>query len=386
MAYAYPINNTVGSNPNKDKLWTLTTDTNKYQNSYNQTSGPAELKMNNSSSAQHYYCLDLINKYHRESRLKSFHTVTFWFRNGLGKELTPGYETTIIRAQIPNQISYSIGGEWGSPEGVIDIGSSTIGTAFSTLWGESATSAFDVTKIWKKPKPLQVKLDIPIFDDVDSGTNVNLQEALRRFGQVILPGGKNMLSMFSVTPGPGYMTAESATDNSGDSAVKRMFKGFQNWTGNKTGLDRVTVQIGGILLIDWAIITDMVVTFPNTRQQVLHNWTGFNNNVRKFQLLPQTAVISLTVETVTGLTTLTYENMLNLDMTIKNKEDNKKKSQSSSSQSGSVQGGTTEFAPYTDKVTGRGIENANDWLNNALTGPKTPVPNQTPAYIVEGAN
>ena len=88
--------------------------------------------------------------------------------------------------------------------------------------------------------------------------------------------------------------------------------------------------------------------------------------------------------------------MLNLDMTIKNKENNKKKSQSSSSQSGSVQGGTTEFIPYTDKYTGRYIDSEEAWLYNQINGAKTPVPNQTPinpqipnqtpAYIVGGVN
>jgi hypothetical protein len=314
MAYAYPINNQTTEKRQSKFVWNYKT------NGYEQTSGPAELKNPNKIKNNcKYYCLDLINKYHNNSAFKSFHTVTFWLRNGTkDNKLDPNYKETIIRAQVPNSFTYSIGGEYGPPS-KSDIAGGSIGLIGTLFSSESMASAYDTTRIWQKPKSLQIKLDIPIFDDVDSNSGINLQEALAAFGRVILPGGTNSwTSLYSITPGPATIEAKQSGDTNGEDK-ETWLETAQKWgasfLGSKTGLHRVTIQIGGMLLLDWAVITDMTVTYPNTKQQVLHNWYDSSENGahRKFQLLPQTAVISLTIETVAGLTVGVYDKMLNLE-------------------------------------------------------------------------
>ena len=54
------------------------------------------------------------------------------------------------------------------------------------------------------------------------------------------------------------------------------------------------------------------VTYPNTKNQILHQW----DNTKKAHLLPQLAILDVQIETVTGMTQLAYQKMLDLDSTL----------------------------------------------------------------------
>ena len=98
--------------------------------------------------------------------------------------------------------------------------------------------------------------------------------------------------------------------------------GLRKWSDYKgKDLDRITVQIGGILLIDWAIITDIAVTYPNTKHQILHDWTQVKTSNRKVELLPQIAQLDIQIETVAGLTRTAFQNMLDLCTTVSTDEE-----------------------------------------------------------------
>ena len=304
MAYAYPLYNNGGVNYKSFE--------NQYIYDKENLSGPEELR-GKDKNKNIYYCLDLSEKYHNDSPLKPFHLVTFYFQNSANKK---DIKPVIIRAQLPKQISYSIGGEWGAPI-QLSQGGLLKGT-LEAAKGETINLTWDTTKIWMNPKPLTIQLDMPILDDTEDKTDINFQEALQVFGRAALPEITE-IGMFKSTPGPSFGTAlnnrqDNATYNGGHDSISKAIE----WTNQNIGtkdskdLDRITVQIGGMLLVDWAAITNFTVTYPNTKQQLLHSWVKSNSGFRKNQLLPQTAILSVTIETVTGLTRTSYDNMLNL--------------------------------------------------------------------------
>jgi len=308
MAYAYPINNAyLDKNAARNNVF------NSRGNLVNgvKLSGPEELRWKKNEDSI-YYCLDLSGKYNTSSVLKQYHLVTFFFKNSAGQG-----QPIIIRAQLPKQISYTIGSEWGNP---ISFGGGEMGGLtglISGLAGKSLATAIDSTTIWANTKPLSMKLDIPIFDDTETSSGINFQEVLEIFGRVTLPTlGEN--GAYSTTPGPTYASALKNRQDGKAGAGSEWLQQATDWANSGArkdkDLDRVTVQIGGMLLMDWVAIKDFTVTYPNTKAQILHSWpTG----ERKVQLLPQIANLSVTIETVTGLTATTYNKMLNLDVSQK---------------------------------------------------------------------
>jgi hypothetical protein len=303
MAYAYPIYNNGGVNYKSFE--------DKYIYDKENLSGPEELR-GKDKNKNIYYCLDLSEKYHNKSPLKPFHLVTFYFQNSFNKK---GIKPVIIRAQLPKQISYSVGGEWGAP---ISLGQGgMLKGIIEVARGQTIDTTFDTTKIWMNPKPLTIQLDMPIFDDTEDKTDINFQEALQVFGRATLPE-MTKIGMFKSTPGPSFGTAlanrqDNAEFDKNHDGISKTIKATNKLLGgDDKDLDRITVQIGGMLLVDWVAITNFTVTYPNTKQQLLHSWVKSNSGFRKNQLLPQTAMLSVTIETVTGLTRTSYDNMLNL--------------------------------------------------------------------------
>jgi hypothetical protein len=337
MAYSKPIENfvdkdkglnTQAANGQLLKKGTITSNAETLK-----LSGPNWVREKDNKFDTQYYDLDLTNKYHSNSRLKQFHTVTFYFQNSAGiiKRNQKQNSTPIfVRCQLPDKISYAIGGEWAAPT---KIPSNKIIHAILGEGGSSTSYSLDATKIWMNPKPLSIKLSIPVFDDVDDESNINFQEALEVFGRAVLPE-MSTASMYTSTPGPSFATAlanrQDGKSVSGASIAGKIGQGITNGAkaltdffnmsiGKEKDLDRITVQIGGMLLIDWAIITDVQVTYPNTKNQILHQW----KNQKKMQLLPQIAQLDIQIETVTGLTRTAYSNMLNLSTAKKAKSANK---------------------------------------------------------------
>ena len=311
MAYAFPLHNAYFSKNNNTNVL----DSNGELIANVKLSGPEELRWNQEDSTK-YYCLDLSGKYNTSSKLKQFHLVTFYFKNAQNKK---GIEPIIVRAQLPKQISYSIGSEWGNP---LNLGGGGDGGGLMGILqaakGQSLATAIDATSIWMNTKPLAIQLDMPIFDDTESNSHINFQEVLEVFGRATLPIlGTN--GTYSTTPGPMYSTALRYRQDGANGFGSQNLADFDAYLNRKIGgdkdLDRITVQIGGMLLLDWVAIKDFTVTYPNTKAQILHRWP--DNLDRKVQLVPQVATLSVKIETVTGLTFTSYKNMLNLDVANK---------------------------------------------------------------------
>lgn len=328
-------------------FYTLTGNAGGMDNSLSSTSRFSDQKvtyqLGRDNKNTYWYCLDLAGKYNNKSPMKQFHALTFYFRNS--RDSSKG---AIITSTLPESFTYSIGGVYSNP---IALGGGDFANAIvSAFTANTKGLSFnvDTSLIWQSPKRMDIVFKIPVFDDSGSGTNINYQEAIELFSEAILPQvGQD--GLYSSIPGPNIIKALTyrATNESGGKATYA--SGFVNdavessqWkrdengkkTNEKTKLaqlinsedqlwDRICVQVGGLLLLDWCIIKDLKVTFPNTKAQVLHDFrqrnastkkainTSLENGTRfKAHLQPIQAELEVTVSTVMGMTRATFRDML----------------------------------------------------------------------------
>ena len=289
-----------------------------------------------------WYCLDLLNKYHTSSPLKQFHALTFYFRDS--NKPTNG---AIITSMLPETFTYSIGGNYTSP---ISLSGGELSNTIANLLTEGSKSlAFsaDTSVIWQSPKRMEIVFKIPVFDDSGTGTHRNYQEAIELFSEAILPEvGED--GLYNSIPGPNLfrVLAHRATEGSktkaaatfSEMASRTKGQAIKHLYGRAGIWDRICVQIGGMLLLDWCVIKDLKVTFPNTKAQVLHDFRkrgtmgvfsvddtmclmtdnapdpsnvslhgGYNYKVH---LQPIQAELEVTVSTVMGITRATFKDML----------------------------------------------------------------------------
>lgn len=259
-----------------------------------------------------WYTLDLSRKYNTTSKLKQFHLLTFVFRNTKNANIG-----RLITSSLPEQLAYKIGGKWEKP--IKLTGGSLINAVVQNVTGGkfSTTFAVDTTQVWMGTEPLEMVFKIPIFDDSGTNSGINYQEALDCFSEAILPE-LNSAGSYSNIPGPNILDILGGT--MGDKNVwlqnqtKNVFDTFSDFIGDNKARrwDRITVQVGGILLMDWCIIKDIKVTFPNTKAMVLHDWTHIQSDLRSGQLHPLLAQIEVTVATAKGITRSNFKRMLQL--------------------------------------------------------------------------
>lgn len=273
--------------------------------------GDGTLKRENGHT---WYCLDLLGKYHRKSILKQFHALTFYFR-----DTTKG-DGAIIASMLPESFTYSIGGKYGTP---FKLSADTLVSALAQEVSNGNLSfnfAVDTAQIWNSPKPMELIFRIPIIDDSATGSHINYQEAIDLFGEAILPEMGADGSYESV-PGPSLVTAlEYKASHGKHTRASTYFKRKRDLSSRKiqesiNGIqkhwDRISVQVGGLLLLDWCIIKDLKVTFPNTKAMVLHNFKGYKKGFDyRAHLQPIQAEIEVTVATVMGVTRATFKDML----------------------------------------------------------------------------
>lgn len=263
-----------------------------------------------------WYTLDLSRKYNTTSSLKQFHLLTFVFRSSKRPNIG-----RLITASLPEQLAYKIGGKWEAP--IKLTGNSTVTALIQTATDNRLSTSFavDTTQVWMGTEPLEMVFKIPVFDDSGTSSGINYQEALACFGEAILPE-LNSAGAYSSVPGPNMLDVLGGKQgdkrywlqNFAEKARDAASKGLSEVFGDELERvwDRITVQVGGLLLMDWCIIKNVKVTFPNTKAMVLHDWSKIESDQRKGQLQPLLAQIEVTVTTAKGITRSNFKNMLQL--------------------------------------------------------------------------
>lgn len=276
-----------------------------------------------------WYCLDLLGKYHRNSNLKQYHALTFYLRS------TNTGEGAIVASMLPESFTYSIGGKYGNP---VNFGKSELVSAFFQEMSNGNLSlkfGVNTAQVWENTQPMDIVFRIPVFDDSGTKTHVNYQEAIDLLSEAILPSiGAD--GQYESTPGPSIITAlEWNATNGKHTRASSFMRALQsrgakkiqaNLGGEQKHWDRISVQVGGMLLLDWCIIKNLKVTFPNTKAMVLHNYrtkggTSMHDGYNYYaHLQPLQAELEVTVSTVMGITRLTFKDMLYLTESHKDEQ------------------------------------------------------------------
>ena len=243
--------------------------------------------------------------------------------------------TFIITAQLPPTFRYNIGGNWSTPlKSVLDFSSFNGITSMFTSGQNSALFGLATMSVWESPNPLQIQLTLSCFDDIASSSNRNTLEAIDIFSRWSLPYMVTQYGMYAGLPGPAvppisikynkYTKKESEiTSNNGEKTTSVTYEknketGVLEIIVSKKDVNRLSVLVGGMLFLDYCILKSVDVNYVNTKAQYLHDYKNatFTNNSgitdAGIRLLPVRCDITLTFETIMGLTQTNFRNMLAL--------------------------------------------------------------------------
>lgn len=286
------------------------------------------------------YCLDFTDSDMKDSELKRFHQVVIcgndviYNKSKSIKGIVGGFKNDknyIITAQLPPTFRYSIGGNWSTPlKSVLDYSQFNGLTSSFTSGQNSALFGLATMSVWESPNPLQIQLTLSCFDDIGSSTNQNTLEAIDIFSRWSLPYMVTEYGMYAGLPGPAVppisikynkYNEEKVVNEKGEDTGKTKFVKNGTETSKLVITDkeqnRLSVMIGGMLFLDYCILKTVDVNYINTKAQYLHDYhkatfTNADATDAGIRLLPIRCDITLTFETIMGLTQTNFRQMLAL--------------------------------------------------------------------------
>lgn len=219
----------------------------------------------------------------------------------------------MIASNLPEKIAYSLNSKWEAPLDfgdatsnlLIQMGAQALPDAVSIPSGSLRISSL---KIWTKTEPLSLELTIPVLDDSHSKSGTNLVEALEILGSLCLPRyGTDTGGFFIPPPSPSsYSIKYTKFWKEKNEPAQFDF--------NNSNYARIVLQLGGILLIDHCVIESVSVNYPNTKAQIMHDYSiageTFGSETKHKYLHPLLAEVKLKISTVEGLTADAYSRML----------------------------------------------------------------------------
>ena len=253
----------------------------------------------------------------QDENFRHFHQMRLYIDYGETLHHYSGYNgKTIITANLPERIQYALNSQWQAP---LNFGDPTFNLlmqvgahAIDNTNLPSGTLRVSSLKVWQSTEPLTLNLSIPVIDDGDDLTGTNLVEALEILGSLCLPRYGGGAAGFYIPP-PSPLSVSIKYDTVAINKKDREFgKVFPMATANSA---RIMLQLGGILLVDNCIIESVSVEYPNTKAQIMHDYSKIKNRPNfgmtgaKY-LHPLLAIVNLKISTVEALTSDTYSRML----------------------------------------------------------------------------
>lgn len=279
-----------------------------------------------SGYAGEWKCLDLSTTYGNVNNpLKKFHELTMYFnkteaiklveekqKNGkkIVKEVPYSIMPAIITSNLPDNLSYKVGGSWSKPldwtaDAMVDMLLRTASNENASLRTMASTGL-----MWTNAEPLEITFTIHAFDDTASSSHVNVQECLKILGTYALPD--EGASVYRNVPS-GVDLGLTIVTNKGERTVFGKDSRTDGSHGNSA--KKLDILIGGMLYLESVSLKQFTVNYTNTKNMLLHHWN--DNQTRGYgvgqRLLPMTADITITITTVRGLSRLNYNKMLMLN-------------------------------------------------------------------------
>lgn len=215
--------------------------------------------------------------------------------------------TFMITANLPKSISYNLQSEWSTPLNIMQNEYLNMAAQFVSPkigLGDKVPSMFNratTVQVWKGTNPLELTLKIPVIDDGVTDSRTNLVEALEFLGSLVLPGQGSKLGFLSPPPSPVSLSVKYSEK---DNPVV-----FSN-----VSYGRITVLLGGILLLDNMIMKRIEVNYPNTANMIRHNYVkvpgAVGSGVGQQYLTPLLAEVTIVIQTVEAITKQAYSKML----------------------------------------------------------------------------
>lgn len=244
-------------------------------------------------------------------QLRQFHQTRLYIQNFTNMrhhtDIVTNYSTYLISANLPESFSYNIGSNWSAPLSSFSGGSIAnalmqLGTGTTTDAAIGAQNRATTLKVWNGTKPLSLSLNIPVIDDGyqknthATGVDTNFVEALEFLGSLCLPSQAGALGFYEPPPSPLNITV----------------KYKQGALNIHSTYAKITLQLGGILLVENCIIEGISVNYPNTKTMIRH-W--YPNGIKPGQeggyyLVPLLANITINISTIEAMTSQAYSDML----------------------------------------------------------------------------
>lgn len=251
-----------------------------------------------------------INGLGTDGSYRQFHQTRIYiqnFKNMISHGSDAGEGTYLITGNLPEQVQYGISSRWEAPlsgfnsatwNGIMQLVSN------SGLWekmganGENFSSGINrvtTVKIWGGTDPFRISINIPVVDDnqycncFSSNTVTNLTECLEFLGSLCLPKRSGEYGFYVPPPSPLEFKLK--------------------WSGGKTinfnpTQGRITLQLGGIFMLDNCVLESVTVSYPNTKALIRKNDGGST------RLVPLLANVGMTFSSIEALTSETYSKML----------------------------------------------------------------------------
>lgn len=252
------------------------------------------------------------NKGKEDGNFRHFHQMRLFIDAGTQHHASSYYGKTVITSNLPERVQYALDSEWKQPlnfgDALFNLAMQTVGQTVLGEYGPaSGTLRASSFKVWQNTKPLSLNLTIPVIDDNADVSRTNLVEALEILGSLVLPthGAKDLF----YTPPPSPLDLQiDYTKISSDPEKRGALGSFHIHTKNYA---RIMLQLGGILLVDNCVIEQVSVDYPNTKAQIMHEYTNESFGITGGRYLhPLLAVVTLKISTLEALTANTYSKML----------------------------------------------------------------------------
>lgn len=236
-----------------------------------------------------------------------------------------GKNEFIIASNLPTNFSYGLSSNYNQPlSSFSNIGTGITNMLAQGFGGSNVLQAGSIA-VWSGSSPLNITVTIPVLDDGWEGDNqngfsTNFMEALE------------VLSGFCLPSSPyGSMSDTGEKDNKIQRAVKahalrapptpvsldiKYGKKKDQQLNASGNFGYITVQFGGMLLVQQCILRSMTITYPNTKAMIKHQYSGstyyskVHGGGKKHFLTPIIAELTLNFFVPVAMTKDMYRDML----------------------------------------------------------------------------